>query len=40
MLDNILARYWQPKGTSLHKHHLQAIVIGFIKSSVTFRWRY
>ncbi|TOK37459.1 hypothetical protein CGI20_15745 [Vibrio parahaemolyticus] len=34
MLDNILARYWQPKGTPLHKHHLQTIVIGFVLSLV------
>ncbi|EHA1127117.1 hypothetical protein FG475_18740 [Vibrio navarrensis] len=29
MIDKILARYWQPKGTPLHKHHLPVILTGF-----------
>lgn len=27
MFDRILAMYWQPKGTPLWKHHLQALLI-------------
>ncbi|ELA8176444.1 hypothetical protein RGL50_003969 [Vibrio alginolyticus] len=36
MIDKILARYWQPKGTPLYKHHLPMILIAFAPSLALF----
>ncbi len=36
MIDQILAKYWTPKGTPLWRHHLPSILIAYLLIGCAF----